>query len=297
MYDVIIVGGGAAGLSGALNFVRARKKVLVIDSNQPRNQVAKESHGYLTQDRVTPAKIKERAQENLFAYDHQVLVFGEVFKIVKEDKQFIIELATGEIFCSRTVLVATGVQETLPTVKNLRGFYGKTVHYCPWCEGYEARDSRVLVLNETDTVLHIVKLISNWTNTIFVATNGHQLPEQIKILLEKKKISYNESEIQEIIGEDQQVEKVRFEDGTIVLCDHIFTNIYIDTLFYFLRFLNLERNDDGKIVTDCNGESSVKGLYLAGETRYHSTGQITDAVADGSTISKNIIKQMIEDQF
>ena len=176
--DVLIVGGGPAGLSAALNLARARARVIVVDADRPRNAATLRSHGFLTRDGVPPHELRRVAREELAAYPAvEVLVRSTVTTLVATNDGFVASL-TGRgapsAVRARTVLVATGLCETLPDVPNIRGFYGVSVFSCAACDAWELQDAPLVLFGETPDLAARAKLIAHWTPNLTVCTNGSE---------------------------------------------------------------------------------------------------------------------------
>ena len=135
-YDVVIVGGGAAGLSAALVLGRARRKVAVIDSGAPRNAPAAHMHGYLSRDGMATREFLAGSRDEVAGYGVE-LIDDEVLSI---ETGFVVQLAGGRTLGARRVLIATGVGDELPDVAGVRERWGKDLLHCPYCHGWEVRD-------------------------------------------------------------------------------------------------------------------------------------------------------------
>jgi len=174
-FDCIIIGGGVAGLSAALILGRARRRVLVIDSESPINQSVEHSHGFLTRDGSSPAEIRSISIEQLAQYD---VTFhdGEVVTVVEGDGEFSLTCADGVQFVGERIILATGMTLDLPQIEGLRETWGIGSANCPYCHGWEVRDEpwAVVVGSGMDaaTVTHYVTLLRTWTNDLTVFTSG-----------------------------------------------------------------------------------------------------------------------------
>ena len=140
LWDCIIVGGGPAGLSAALVLGRCRRKVLLCDAGKPRNRHAVELHSFITRDGVPPARLLEMARDNLVAYPSVRLRPGSITAARAVDRGFELQTADGALLHCRKLLLATGVRDELPPVAGIEDFYGRSVHHCPYCDGWESRD-------------------------------------------------------------------------------------------------------------------------------------------------------------
>src|SRR5690349_15449447 len=138
-YDVVVIGGGAAGLNGALMLARARRSVVVIDAGAPRNAPAEGVHGLLAREGMPPAELVERGRGEVRGYGGHV-VTGEVDAVAREADGFMVALADGRTVRARRLLVTTGLVDELPEVSGLRERWGRDVLHCPYCHGWEVRD-------------------------------------------------------------------------------------------------------------------------------------------------------------
>ncbi|AEE47431.1 bifunctional NAD(P)/FAD-dependent oxidoreductase/class I SAM-dependent methyltransferase [Cellulomonas fimi] len=161
-YDVVVVGGGAAGLSGALTLARARRSVLVVDAGTPRNAPAAHAHGMLTRDGTPPLEILAAGRAEVQRYGAHVEP-GSVVAVHQEDGAFTVELADGRSVVARAVLNATGLRDELPDVPGLAERWGSDVLHCPYCHGWEVRDRPVVVLGTTPLAAHAALLWRQWT--------------------------------------------------------------------------------------------------------------------------------------
>lgn len=161
-YDVVVVGGGAAGLSGALTLARARRSVLVVDAGRPRNAPAAHTHGMLTRDGTPPLEILAAGRTEVQGYGAHV-ERGTVVAVHQEDGAFTVELADGRSVVARAVLDATGLRDELPDVPGLAERWGTDVLHCPYCHGWEVRDRPVVVLGTNPLAAHAALLWRQWT--------------------------------------------------------------------------------------------------------------------------------------
>src|SRR3954453_17326201 len=142
MYDVIVVGGGPAGLSAALMLGRCRRRVLVCDLGQPRNRRSHALHGYLTRDGIAPPQLNDIGRQELATYGVAFRWVG-VTGAVREGNVYRVSLANGADECARFLLLATGVVDDLPAIPGFDECYGRSIFHCPYCDGWEWRDRRL----------------------------------------------------------------------------------------------------------------------------------------------------------
>ena len=144
-YETVIVGGGPAGLNAALVLGRCLRRVLVCDSGRYRNEQARAVHCFMGHDGIQPNALLEQGRRELRAYESVSLVRAKVTDIFLSDRGFEVQLADGELVTTRTLLVATGVVDEVPSIDGLEDLYGRSVHVCPYCDGWEHRKGAVAV--------------------------------------------------------------------------------------------------------------------------------------------------------
>ena len=178
-YDVVVIGGGAAGLSGALALSRARRTVLVVDGGAPRNAPAGHVHNYLAREGTPPAELLAAGRAEVTGYGGQVET-GEVLAARAVDGGFVVDLADGRSVRARRLLVTTGLVDELPDVPGVAELWGTGVLHCPYCHGWEARDSAVGVLSTSPFGVHQALMWRQWTAdvTLFLHTGPEPSDEQ-----------------------------------------------------------------------------------------------------------------------
>jgi thioredoxin reductase len=165
--DVVVIGGGAAGLSGAVMLARSRRSVLVVDAGEPRNAPADGVHGLLGQEGVPPAELLARGRDELAAYGGEV-VPGRVVDARRDEGGFLVTTDDGRTVRARRLLVATGLVDELPDVPGLRERWGRDVLHCPYCHGWEVRDRAIGVLATSARALHQAMLFRQLSDDVVV---------------------------------------------------------------------------------------------------------------------------------
>ncbi|WP_239738354.1 NAD(P)/FAD-dependent oxidoreductase [Mammaliicoccus sp. H-M32] len=293
MFDCIVIGGGPAGLASALTLGRALKKTLVIDNNNARNKVTRKSHAFLTQDGVTPEELRAKAEHDVDQYKDVSRINDTVVKLIKENDHFIVETKQQK-YTTKKVMICTGLRETLPDIKGLKESYGKSIFYCPWCDGYELKNKSLLISVQPEQVKHMALLLSNWSEDIVISSKDFSvLTAEDKAFMDKKKIKLIESEVTEFKHSDGNINEVVFENGERIPRSGALIGVKWDTDFEFLNGLNIEREENGKIKIEQFGETSVPGLFVAGESKDTMASQLIDAAANGNQIAKFVAMQII----
>src|ERR671910_992955 len=215
-YDVVVVGGGAAGLSGALTLARARRSVVVIDAGAPRNAPAAGVHGFLSGDGIGPAELLERGRAEVDSYGGQV-VPAEVGAVARDDNGFTVTLTDGRRVRTRRLLVASGLVDELPAVPGLRARWGRDVVHCPYCHGWEVRDQAIGVLASGPLAVHQALLFRQWSAdvTFFSHTMPPPTDEQAEQLAARG-IGVVDGEVASLEVVEDRLAGVRLGDGRVV---------------------------------------------------------------------------------
>jgi thioredoxin reductase len=265
VYDVVIVGGGPAGLSAALVLARCRRSVLVCDSGRPRNASSQALHGYLTRDGTPPLEFLRTAREELERYDIRPRA-ATVTDITCTDDGFTIALEDGTIVTARTVLVASGVTDTLPDIPGLGACYGISVHHCPYCDGWEVRDRTLAVVGKGAAAAGLALSLKTWSERVVVCTNGPaRMHKRHHAQLDERTIRVHDAAIERLDHDNGHVRSLALADGTTVGCDAVFFSAGQSPHSDLPHRLGCEITRKGVVKTDHLGQTRVPGLYVAGD--------------------------------
>ncbi|GIP23252.1 hypothetical protein J22TS3_35270 [Paenibacillus sp. J22TS3] len=266
LLDVLIIGGGPAGLNAALMLGRARKHVVVIDDSRARNAVTRETHGFLTRDGVSPSEFRRIAKAEINAYPSVSFVTDTAISVTGTDGDFQVTTAGGNTFASRKLLFAIGMKDQPLGIPGLAEVYGKSAYVCPYCDGWELRDQPLVILHKGADLMHFAPLISGWTSQLTVCTNGpDELTDAQREEIRGHQIPIFESPIRSIDSLDGIVRQVVLEDGTAISCRGIFFKPELVTGSDLPREIGCDITDAGTIVVDEFGKTSVPGVYSAGD--------------------------------
>ncbi|MGW5573140.1 NAD(P)/FAD-dependent oxidoreductase [Nocardia thailandica] len=315
-YDVVILGGGAAGLNGALMLARSRRSVLVIDSGSPRNAPADGVHGLLGREGMPPGELLALGRAEVESYGGVVLS-GDVVAVrplgpdaavaapvagatVVTDLRFEVELADGRVTRARRLLLASGLADDLPDLPGLREQWGRGVLHCPYCHGWEVRDRRVGVLGTGPMSVHQTLLFRQLTDDVVLFTRGAELPgEDIEKLLARG-VRVVPDEVTEIVTGGDAVTGVRLADGTVVARDAVAVGPRMNARAGFLADLGLAPVEHPMgigehVPADPTGRTSVDGVWAAGNVTDPSA-QVGAAAAAGAAAGAQINADLVAEE-
>jgi thioredoxin reductase len=263
-WDCIVVGAGPAGLNAALVLGRARRRVMVLDTAQPRNYATHEMHGVLGHDGLDPADLRARGRAELTRYGVEV-VSAEAQEAEVLDGVVRLSSTRG-VDVTRTVLLATGMLDELPDIPGFASVWGTSAHTCPYCDGFEHRDERIAVLASGARGEHLALLLRQWSGDVVLLSNGpHDLGVDQLARVHARGIPIIETPVARLDGdEDGRLRRVRLETGQTLDRDALFFYVGWRLRNDVARTLGCQLHDDGSIAVDSEQATSVDRVYAAG---------------------------------
>ena len=293
--DVIIVGGSFSGLSAAMQLVRGRRNVVLIDANSPRNRFAKTSHGVFGLDGKTPAQIRTTALSQLSDYPTFHLVEDMAIKVDKTPEGFCVTLRNGATYSAKKLILTTGITDQLPDIPGVKEHWGKSVIHCPYCHGYELKDRSLGVLATSELAYHQAAMIPDWgATTLF--TQGQFKPEgEVLDHLISRGVSIEESSGTHVFGDGEHIQHVLLADGRTIPIKGLYVAPRVIVASPLIGMLNLETVETpmGTMVTVNDlKESSVKGVFVAGDLS-NAMQSGTLAIASGTMAGLGVHRSLI----
>jgi thioredoxin reductase len=297
LIDVVIIGGGPAGLNAALVLGRARKSVVVIDEGRPRNRITRETHGFLTRDGISPGEFRRIAKEQINAYPSVHFVEDAAVTIIGTDGNFQITTAQGTMYLSKKLLFAAGMKDLPLAINGLDEVYGKSAFVCPYCDGWELRDQPLVLIVKGDRALHTAKMLSGWTSQLTICTDGpDEWTDEQREELKKHNVPTFDSPILRIESSDGIVKQIVLEDGKIVPCTGIFFAPKLAAGSDLPKALGCQVNEAGTVVVDRFGKTNVPGIYSAGDAATELYQAIT-AASMGSMAAVGINGELLAEAW
>lgn len=296
MLDVIIIGGGPAGMSAALTLGRAHRTVLLIDSGEGRNAPADAVHNFITHDGTPPQTLRDLGHENLRHYPTVRTATTTADSVRRlADDHFEVRLADGELVESRRLLLATGLRDELPDLQGLEALWGKSAFHCPYCHGFEAGGSRIAVLGAAPDRVRLALHLSSFTDDIALCTGGASLEPVMQSVLEANGIAVHCAPLARLEHEDTRLRRIVFDDGSSIERDAVFIKTTLHQRADFAERLGCDDFPDGCVEVNEFAQTSVAGVYAAGDMARRATVPIplaaVVAAAASGTVAGSVIDQ------
>jgi thioredoxin reductase len=281
MYDVIVVGGGPAGISAALVLGRCQRNVLVIDAGLSRNRWSNAMHGFISRDGMHPLEFLKIAREELKPYGVQWL-HGRVGQAICHGTHFEIVDEEGNHYSAKKLMVATGISDYLPELEDIETYYGKSIHHCPYCDGWESRNKPLVAYGIGKVAVGLSMSLKTWSPDVTLCTDGtNKIPKQDLAKLTRNGVKVKTEKITKLRGDGPYLKFLAFEDKSVIPCEAMFFSMGTYQNTDILQQLNCELNIKGIAKADVKQKTNVPGLYVAGDTT-RDMQQVIIASAEGT---------------
>jgi thioredoxin reductase len=275
-FDVVVVGGGAAGLSAALVLGRARRRVAVVDAGMPRNAPAAHMQGFLSRDGMAPADFLAAGRTEVAGYGVE-LIEDQVAEI---EPGFAVSLVGGRVLDARRILVATGVRDELPDIPGVRERWGRDLLHCPYCHGWEVRDQPIGVLGTVPGSVQHAHLVRQWSDDVVFFAHTYDLTPAERAELEARGVQVVREEVARLVVEDDRLVGVELLDGRVIARTAVFIRPHnVPHADGLLAGLGCELDAAGFVAVDASGRTTTAGVWAAGNVVDARAQVITSAGA------------------
>jgi thioredoxin reductase len=298
VWDCIVVGGGAAGLSAALVLGRARRRTLVVDAGAPSNRVADGIGGLLGHDRRPPAELYARGRAELAAYPSVEVREGDVVAGTRTEGGFVLDLADGHRESARRVLLATGMDYRHPGLPGIAERFGRSVFHCPFCHGWEVRERPLGVLDRGETGVLRTLLLRAWSDDVTLFADGPgELDPAGADRLQVAGVTVDERRVTGLRGPGYELAAVVFADGAERRCEGLLVPVTLHQRSPLAAQLGAEAAAPGHVVADAvqvdeMHQSTVPGLSAAGDLSTQMPS-VANAIAAGSNAAAAIVRSLV----
>lgn len=298
LQDCIIVGGGPAGLNAAVVLGRCRRKVLLFDSATYRNQYSHGVHNYLTRDDILPSELLEIARKEVRKYGVEIIMKKVAHARKNAEGIFVAKDEEGTLYYAKKLLIATGLQDNVPDIPGFREFYGKSVHHCPYCDGWEIHGKEVGVYARNKNGYELALALKGcWTKNVTLYTDGRNKlkPAEVESLTANgiAIVSYPVSHLE---GDSGQVRFVHFKNGDSRPCDAMFFVNGYQQQCDLAETFGCEMTKKGVVATNRRQQTAIEGLYVAGDAD-KDVQFVVVAAAEGAKAGVIINKELIKEQM
>jgi thioredoxin reductase len=293
-YDVVVIGGGAAGLSASLVLGRARRRVAVIDAGAPRNAPAAHMQGFLSRDGLAPDALLALGRREVEGYGVAIIP-GSAREIVRDEPAgFRVALANGRTVSARRVLVATGLRDEIPDIPGLRERWARDVLHCPYCHGFEVRDRKLGVLGSSPAAVRYAQIVRQWSDDLVYITAAGSLSAAERQQLAARGIGIAEGVPQRVLVEGDRLRGIELDGDRAVALDALFVPPRFVPNSDLLVGPGCDLDDGGWPVTDAEGRTSVAGVWVAGNVA-DARAQVITAAGEGSAAAIAINADLVDE--
>lgn len=266
LYDALVIGGGPAGLSAGMWLARLRRQVLILDSGRPRNSPTRAVHGYPGMTDAPPHELRRVLIEQAKAAGAE-WQGCDVVSIGGEKDSFTVSLEDKQSLSARRIVLAYGRRDMIPEIEGLAPLYGKSVFHCPDCDGPSMLDCRLAVIGWDTKAAAVALYLLTWTRQVTLLTDGHapKLRPAAREVLSKYGIGIMSGKIARLFGKDDRLAAVEFEDGDALPLDGLFFHLGSQPASDLANHLGCLRDADGHLEVSNAHETSVPGVYAAGD--------------------------------
>jgi thioredoxin reductase len=298
-YEVLIIGGGPAGLSSAMTLGRINRTALVCDDHRPRNAPSSHVNNFITRDGIHPAEWISLAKRDLEKYQTIKFFQGSVSQLERAGSGFTAKLSSGAVLNFKKVILAYGVQDKLPPIPGFKELWGKSIFHCAFCHGFEVRDHRLGYIASSEMAFHSLPIFNNLTSDLVLFTHGKaEFNQEQRNLLKRKNIELIEEKIKNLIYEGEHLKAVALENGQTIERQALFLapSMPIQLKSQFGENLGCEKNQFGFYKVNERGGTTVNGVFACGDITNFAHSVLL-AAASGVTAGAGAIFELLNEKL
>jgi thioredoxin reductase len=293
VFDAVIAGGGPAGLSAALVLGRARRRVLVVDTDRPANAASSAVGGLLAQRGVAPVDLRRAGRAQLADHPTVELRLAEVLDAERVAQGFAVTLGDGTAVRTRALVLAHGLRYDPPALRGVGALWGRSVFHCPFCDGWEMRDRPLAVHGSGPDTARSAMVVAGWSSDVVLCTDGPARLNGERAVLEGAGVRIREEPIRELVGRDGRLERIEFAVGPPERRDALFVRTQRRQPNGLAAALGCRLTAGGTIVTDGDGRTGVAGVYAAGDAATEHSRSVANAIGTGSRVAYAVALDLV----
>lgn len=296
-YDVLIVGGGPAGLSAALAIGRMGRTALVCDDGRPRNASSQQLNNFPSQDGTHPAEWKRKVKADLLKYP-MVQIENKSVKSIEKKTDSFEALIDGNFITTKKIILAHGISEQLPDIPGMNELWGKSVLHCTFCHGFEVRNEKLGIIIDSPMAVHSLPSVYGLSKNLIIFTEGYPLELNLRDKILEKNLLLVETKIKSLICESDMLKNVVLEDGQSISLDRIFLTPKLPYLMKtdFGEKLGCEITESGTFKVSPRNETTVPGVFAAGDIMGMAHTTLLSAAA-GNLAGAAAITSILSEEF
>ncbi|TGJ99733.1 NAD(P)/FAD-dependent oxidoreductase [Leptospira semungkisensis] len=298
-HEVLIIGGGPAGLSAALALGRMSRNALLCDDSRPRNAASSHLNNFPTRDGIHPAEWRNLARKDLEKYNTIRFFEGSVLSVVRSGSGFLAKVSSGESFIIKKIILAYGVVDKSLPIQGFQELWGKSIFHCPYCHGFEVRGSKIALLGNGEMLFHMLPLIYDLATDLVVLTNGKaEIKEEQKDLLKRKNIRLIEEKILSFAHEGEKLKSVTFENGEELEREAIYA---LPSFPFKLKSqigeeLGCEKDQFGFYKVAERGKTTIEGVFACGDNSSPAHSVLL-AAASGGMAGAGVVHELLNEKL